>query len=253
LIHSLGGALGALAGTEEGARLAGEMQSTAIGNVRRLVDRLVEGGCDAREPASRPERETAKGREVCLRLLGRVGEVQAVADELLASVRDRMARVCKAVESLRVAFVPALCRIPFKSGRFGDELRAEFDSHFESLRRFRACVDDPHFRLSAAAEVAEEDLHDPVDSDDERRLFREIDLLTEARDRTEEASAAEEGGAHRRVTDTVRRAFRQLDSLQASFHAVNSPSTRAPFLVVGPSGLSAKKSLQLMVDSWVVV
>ena len=57
------------------------------------------------------------------------------------------------MDFMQAAFVPALCRVPFKSNKSGDELLGEFEAAFKSLRESHDLLDNPQLHLSSADEL----------------------------------------------------------------------------------------------------
>ena len=143
-----------------------------MGEVRRLIDALVGKEHDQRDPAHRPRRAVVESLEVAQELVVRLHAARESVDAALEAVDGGVGAVLQTVEYVQSAFIPSLGLVPFKGSKAGPELVAEFEGLFAALRRARAEVEESHhcaaFEDAEAYAVA-------IDSDEEDRLFRELD------------------------------------------------------------------------------
>jgi len=213
LIHSLGGSLGMLAGTDKGKRLLEELKCHSMHEIRALIDSLIEKRYDVKKPIALSDQDILKNREVCSQLVIHVNQVQVKLNDAFASVHENLGTLLDVIEYMHASFIPALGRIPFKANRSGADLLSDFDLLVRNLKGIYASLkeDREHSLMDDA-----ENQNFAIDSDEEERLFRELDLLMESQERAE----AFTGNAHKFMANSVQKTFRIIHDLQNSFQLI---------------------------------
>ena len=219
LIYNMGGVTSALNGSELGTILLNRMLKYSIHDVRKLIDNLMDKEYDLREPIQMSEKEILLKREVCQNLIVHIHQTQETIQNTLHSIDEKVSVVMDAINFIQSTFVPCLSLVPFKGNKTGAELTSDFESLFFLLKDTRSELNESHFRG-----LDEMEGHNvAIDSDEEERLFEELDQLTEAQERME----AFKGNAHKFMANSVQKAFRVLEDLETSFRlASNSAKYR---------------------------
>jgi hypothetical protein len=214
LIYSLGGTLGVLSGNNEGLKLLAEMKKHTMNEVRCLINTLIEKEYDSKTPVARTEQEILIGREVSSNIMLKLSEAQKQINELLAYIHQDLASLIEMTDIMQNSLIPSLSNIPFKAEKSGVNLINDFDSLLKHLKELYAlCTED---RLENPINDADNQ-NFAIDSDEEERLYRELDLLMESQERAE----AFKGNAHKFMANSVQKAFRAISDLQNSFQLVN--------------------------------
>ena len=209
----MGGVLGSLAGTLEGASLMDKLKLHSISDVRILIDRLMEKEYDLQEPIQMSEHEILKHKEVSMDIIIRVHRTQEQVQSTLSSINEKLSAVLEALAFMQSSFIPCLSLVPFKGNKSGVDLINDFESLFTLLKDTRAELKESHVR--GLDEIEGHNV--ALDSDEEDKLFEELDQLMEAQERME----AFMGNAHKFMANSVQRAFRLLEDLENSYKIVS--------------------------------
>ena len=213
LIFNMGGVMGKLAGTQLGQSLLDEMQGHSIHDVRHLIDKLMDKEYDLHEPIQMTDYDVLKHREICTDLVFCIHGTHEKVQSTLSAINEKISVVLEAITFMQSSFLPCLSLVPFKGNKSGSDLINDFESLFLILKDTRSELDESHIRGLDEMEghtVA-------IDSDEEDRLFEELDQLMEAQERME----AFTGNAHKFMANSVQRAFRLLEDLETSFRLVS--------------------------------
>jgi hypothetical protein len=209
----LGGALGALAGTDSGRHLNENMKAHSIDDVRNLVNYLMNQEYDFREPIQLKEYEILQNREICLQIIVRMHKTQDLVHSSLDGINGKIDVVLEAIQFLQNSFIPCISIIPFKSNKTGADLINDFQSLFVLLNDTKSELEESHVRGFDEMEA-----HNvAIDSDEEERLFEELDQLMEAQERME----AFQGNAHKFMANSVQKVFRGIEDLENAFRLVS--------------------------------
>ncbi len=206
--------MGKLAGTDKGKRLMEELKCHPMSEIRALIDSLIEKRYDVKKPIALSDQDILKSREVCSQLVIHVNQVQVKLNDAFASVLENLGTLLDVIDYMHASFIPALGRIPFKANRSGADLLNDFDSLVRNLKEMYAFLkEDRNHSLMDDTE----NQNFAIDSDEEERLFRELDLLMESQERAE----AFTGNAHKFMANSVQKTFRIIHDLQNSFQLVH--------------------------------
>ena len=217
LIQSLGGRFGsgnpAQHASQDSEIRFGQMTGYTMNDVRNVLDRLIQGGQDEREPIALGQQKIFQCREVTMILLKRIYSKREITQSTSLYVDECISDIIALVQFLHQKFVPLLSLIPFNSSKSGSALISEFESIFESFMKAESTVEISH-QHGHFEEGDNQDL--AIDSDEEERLFDELDQLMEAQERAE----AFRGNAHKFMANSMQRAFRMIEELETGFQTV---------------------------------
>ncbi len=181
--------------------------------VRNLVDHLMAKEYDLREPVRQSEQEILQSWEVSLKIVVRLNETKEKVMEGSSAVQRAVTSVMEMLQNISATVIPYLSQVPMKGSKQGVDLIGEFDNVFKALR-------EAHERLEMGHVAVKGDDGDnqmfAIDSDEETRLFEELDQLMDAQERAQ----AFRGNAHKFMANSVQKAFRQISELENAFRLV---------------------------------
>ncbi len=181
--------------------------------VRNLVDHLMAKEYDLREPMRQSEQEILQSWEVSLQIIVRLNETREKVMEGSSAVQHAVTSVLDMMRSISASLIPYLSQVPLKGSKQGIDLISEFDHLFFALT-------EAHERLEMGHVAVKGDDGDnqmfAIDSDEETRLFEELDQLMDAQERAQ----AFRGNAHKFMANSVQKAFRQISLLENAFRLV---------------------------------
>jgi hypothetical protein len=215
LIHSWGGTLGTLNGTAEGEKLFSEMEKHSMLEVRNLVDHLMAKEYDLREPVRQSEQEILQSWEVSLKIIVRLSETREKVMEGSYAVQHAVTSVLEMLRNISATLIPYLSQVPMKGSKQGSDLISEFDSLFQALTEAHERLEMGH--VTVKGDDADNQMF-AIDSDEETRLFEELDQLMDAQERAQ----AFRGNAHKFMANSVQKAFRQISELENAFRLVKA-------------------------------
>jgi uncharacterized membrane protein YheB (UPF0754 family) len=201
LIHGWGGRLGTLAETEEGKRLMSELNEIDINDVRFLIKRLIKGGYDRKIPARPSEQDTLTSLESSLLVVEHLARIRDDVHDFKSSVeqqaiflQDAIIEVCSMLQHVFLAQETAQ-----------SNMSKEFEELFSSLRTNQLDHDDV------------DEMNQAIDSDEEAKLFEELDMLMEAQERADTFR----GNVHQLMAQTFQRVSRRLLELETAYDLVS--------------------------------
>ena len=208
LIHGWGGRLGCLEGSERGTKRMADMESITMKEVRERVDKLLRQGYDVSAPRRATEAENMALLESGMHLIRTLYREDGM-DGPIAMVKEISAQLQDLLEYICDNFVPYLAAVPLKrpSGKQSQNLQREFSSMLSALRNN---VEDD------ADDV--DDMYCAIDSEEEDRLFEELDYLVDAQERAE----AFRGNAYKFMANSIQKAFLKVVDLEVAFRMVRS-------------------------------
>jgi hypothetical protein len=189
------------------------MEKHSMLEVRNLVDHLMAKEYDLREPVRQSEQEILQSWEVSLKIVVRLNETKEKVMEGSSAVQRAVTSVMEMLQNISATVIPYLSQVPMKGSKQGVDLIGEFDNVFKALR-------EAHERLEMGHVAVKGDDGDnqmfAIDSDEETRLFEELDQLMDAQERAQ----AFRGNAHKFMANSVQKAFRQISELENAFRLV---------------------------------
>ena len=178
------------------------LEEHAIDEVRELVDRLIEKGYDQHAPTATGDRELLRSWEASMAIVSAMDEMKGAVDEALQLVRSRAASIRGVFDHFGQTIVPYLCAVPMKGGG-AEELPALLRNLGDSYCRGR----DPD---------DEEDAMFGIDSDEEARLFEELDQLVDVQERMETFRT----DSRRFMANSFQKSFLHILDLEDAFELV---------------------------------
>jgi hypothetical protein len=189
------------------------MQAHSIDDVRNLINYLMNQEYDFREPIQLKEYQILQNREICLQIIIKLHQTQELIHSSLTGIDEKIYNVLEGIQFMQNSLIPCLSLIPFKGNKTGADLINDFQSLFVLLKDTRTELQERHVRGFDEMEA-----HNiAIDSDEEERLFEELDQLMEAQERME----AFKGNAHKFMANSVQKAFRGIEDLENAFRLVS--------------------------------
>ena len=182
-------------------------------DVRNLVDHLMAKEYDLREPVRQSDQEIIQCFETSLQIIVRLIEMKEKVVLGSQGVQLVVTSVVDILRTVRGTLIQHLSKVPMKGSKHGSEFIREFDVLFQSLT-------EAHERLELAHVTIKGDDNEnqmfAIDSDEETRLFEELDQLMDAQERAQ----AFRGHAHKFMANSVQKVFRQISELENAFRLV---------------------------------
>ena len=211
LIHGWGGRLGTLAGTKEGVRLMEELSSININDVRFLIKRLIKGGYDKKIPIRPSEQELILSLETSHSIVKHLATVREDVDAAKKSIQLDTKFVQESILDLCLTLQPI----------FEVFKKAENSLHTEYQTLLRSLHQTSKIDGRSIHEHAHDDDFDnsyqAIDSDEEAKLFEELDALMEAQER----AFFFKGNAHELMAQTFQKVSRRLVELESAYELVS--------------------------------
>ena len=186
-------------GTDIGKERIAQMKSLEITEVHERIEMLLSQGYDKRPPTQRSEEENITCMESSLYLIRTLYHEEKMKSEILM-LREASSRIHNLVLYVDDNFLPYLTSIPLKQ-------RGK-QEHFSAL--LHNCDDDDQIDF--------DDTNCAIDSEDEDRLFDELDHLIDAQERAE----AFRGNAYKFMANSFQRTFLKVVELQDAFALVST-------------------------------
>ena len=209
LIHGWGGRLGTLAGTDEGLRLMQELDQIDINDVRFLIKRLIKGGYDKKIPIRPSEQEILTSLEISFSIVDHLALVREGVHAAKLNLQLETAFVQESILDLCSTLNPIFAI----SKSMDDDLYAEYNGLFRS----GPAISKAMGRHSHNQDFDDfDDLYQAIDSDEEAKLFEELDALMEAQER----AFLFKGNAHELMAQTFQKVTRRLVELETAYDLV---------------------------------
>ena len=176
-------------------------------DVRKLINHLIEKGYDKKIPQRRSEQEVLISYEVAAKLVLIVENVKSQLDEASSLIERKIDILNCLISDFRFKLQPYMNTIslPSKSPRRADSLGLDFDSIFHA---FDSIDTDEMVDISID--------YGQIDSDEEAKLYDELDNLMEAQER----AIAFKGNANKFMANAFQKMFLRIQDLEDSFELV---------------------------------
>lgn len=181
--------------------------------VRTLVDHLMAKEYDLREPVRQSEQQHLQNFETSLQVIIRLNETKEKVVEGSHLVQHILTSVLDMFCAVRETLIPYLSKVPMKGSKQGTDFITEFDALFNALTEAHERLEHGHVTIKG--EDVENQMF-AIDSDEEARLFEELDQLMDAQERAQ----AFRGNAHKFMANSVQKAFRQISEMENAFRLV---------------------------------
>jgi hypothetical protein len=218
LIHGWGGRLGTLKGTPEGNQLLSKMKKISIDDVRMLINHLIGKGYDKRIPARRTEQEVLVSYEVSSELVLLTTNTRICFEEACQFFDGKCEALRGVLETFKLHLRPYLSTTPAKTQLLPESLGPRpvfgFDQLFQILDSDDKTDDDPF-----------EDDYGCIDSDEEAKLYDELDILLDAQER----AFAFKGSTNKFLANAFQKIFLRIQELEHGFDLVRCWSTHTTF------------------------
>jgi hypothetical protein len=173
LIHGWGGVMGAANPPEKRPALLQQLDRCSMNDVRACINRLIERGYDRKKPLGYNEQETLSHFEASARMIELLkSEIQPRLEASRQLIGQTKIVVRSLMQEFRTSLAPFLVAINSKTSQQGVNLDTVFDRLFKTMEQ----------SVMNATHTEEEEL-EGIDSDEEEQLFKELDEMSEARDR----------------------------------------------------------------------
>lgn len=201
MIQGWGGRLGTLQGTEEGARLLAALNDIRVDDVRILIKRLIKEGYDKKIPVRPSEQEILTAFESSLLLLVHLGNIREEIENIRQKVHEQTDFLQSVITEVSSNLQPML--------HVQENTESNFLDGVEDL--FATLHHQPQHETDDL-----DDLNQAIDSDEEAKLFEELDALMEAQERAD----AFKGNVHQLMAQTFQKVSRRVVELEAAYDLV---------------------------------
>jgi hypothetical protein len=202
------------AGTDDGMRLLKDIKNQSMNEIRALIDALIEKKYDTMKPIAASDQHILKSRDVCSELIIHVHLEQSRMNEVFSSIHENLGTVHDVIDYMNASLIPHLVSIPIKANRSGSELQYNLNSLVLTFKGAYGLLKEASDHSLMIDDTENQNF--AIDSDEEERLYRELDLLMESQERAE----AFTGNAHKFMANSVQKTVRIIDDLQNCFQLV---------------------------------
>jgi hypothetical protein len=211
LIHGWGGTMGALNPTEKELNLLKQMERYSMTEVRLSINRLIERGYDKLKPIGFDEQVARTCFEASARVIELVKQQIQPQLETNSQLLKQTRSVIKVlIQEFKSSLAPFLVAINSKTSKRGGDLDRQFEGLFKSIGQ--NSLQNVH---------NDEDAYGDIDSDEESRLYDEVDQMTEANERL----SAFAGPPERFMANSFQKAFLNITQFGAAYDLVCTIST----------------------------
>ena len=213
MLHSWGGRLGTLKGTPEGQKLLFEMERINIDDIRKLINKLISYGYDKTVPQRLTEQRLLTNLEASSQLVSLVETTKSELSYACETIDDASDILHATLGMIRSDLQPYLTPawLPCQVGHdphsdtepLGLSLLVGLDELFEAIDSEKTCTLD-------------DDKVDWIDSDEEARLYDELDELMEAQER----AFAFKGNVTKFMANAFQKCFLRLQEMEDAFKLV---------------------------------
>ena len=179
-----------------------ELSSIDVNEVRFLIKRLIKGGYDKKVPVRPSEQEILTSFESSLLVVEHLAKCGDEIQERKSSIQKETEFVQDAILDMCSSLQP-MFSISTETADITN-LATEFQDLFLSLKTHQQDHDDL------------DELNQAIDSDEEARLFEELDALMEAQERAE----IFKGNVHELMAQSFQKVSRKLVELETAFDLV---------------------------------
>ena len=173
-----------------------------VNDIRMLIKRLIKEGYDKKVPIRPSEQEILTSFESSLLIAQHLGKIREEVDLAKQKVQEEV----EFLQSVIVEVCSLLQPITMPHESLETSLSLEFERLFNSLRAHQPQENDDLDEVNQA-----------IDSDEEAKLFEELDVLMEAQERADTFK----GNVHQLMAQTFQKVSRRLVELEASYDLVS--------------------------------
>ena len=210
LIHGWGGRLGTLKNTPDGKQLMAKMKKISIDDVRMLINHLIGKGYDKKIPERRNEQEILVSNEVSSELVLITENTRLRLEEACVFLDSKCESLRSVLETFKLRLRPYLsttvAKIQGAPESAGVRPVLAFDELFQVLDSDDIIGDDPF-----------EDGCGCIDSDEEAKLYEELDTLLDAQER----AFAFKGNNSKFMANAFQKVFLRIQELEHCFELVS--------------------------------
>ena len=205
LIYGWGGKYGPFYDTDDQASLLQEMINTSMSQVREKINFYLSKGYDKRVPIRTQEQCILEYHEASTKLIASLGNNPSVLDAE-SFIHDAILKLRNIFGFIGDNIVPYLSAVPLEGVKSGFDLKTEFSLLLQMV----------------SDEALYEENHDSdqgycaYDSEEEARLFDELDLLLETQERAEMFR----GNSFKFMANSFQKAFLRISELENAFKKV---------------------------------
>ncbi len=208
LIKGWGGNTGSFGETHAGKVLLEDLESIRLEEVRAKVDQLLTNGYNKRESVWKSEEDLLCHFEVSTVLSVKTSETKIIVDEAANRILQHISGIRNILIGLSSTFTPYLSVLPSKNKKI-KLLPESIKSLLQDMEDCQAISSDNVNHISS---------HFQIDSDEEARLFDEIDIMMDTQERAE----LFKGNTQRFLANSVECIFRRIFDLENAFRLVRS-------------------------------
>ena len=190
-------------GTEEGSRLMATLAEININDVRFLIKRLIKGGYDKKMPVRPSEQEILVAFEGSLQVIEHLAMIRQEIHANKEKVQTETNFLQSTILDISSVLTPLMAIPDIVEGN----LAKDFQDQFLALKSYQQEHDDM------------DEVNQAIDSDEEAKLFEELDALMEAQER----ALAFKGNAHQLMAQAFQKVSKRVVDLETAYDLVAPP------------------------------
>ena len=190
-------------GTEEGSRLMATLAEININDVRFLIKRLIKGGYDKKMPVRPSEQEILVAFESSLQVIEHLAMIHQEIHANKEKVQTETNFLQRTILDIASVLTPLMAIPDIVEGN----LAKDFQDQFLALKSYQQEHDDM------------DEVNQAIDSDEEAKLFEELDALMEAQER----ALAFKGNAHQLMAQAFQKVSKRVVDLETAYDLVAPP------------------------------
>jgi len=207
LLKGWGGNTGSFGETDEALKLLEDLESISLEDVRAKIDQLLANGYNKQSPVWKTEEELICKFEASAVLSVKVCETKVKMDEAADRVLKQIYGIKNVLISVSNSFIPYLSALPSKSKKISN-LSDSISYLLQEVENFKVGNSDNVLDLLSS--------HFAIDSDEEAKLFDEIDIMMDTQERAESFK----GNTQKFLANSVQCTFRRIFDLENAFRLV---------------------------------
>ncbi len=209
LLKGWGGKTGSFGETDEALILLEELESISLEDVRSKIDQLLANGYNKRAHIWKSQEELVCGFEASAILSVKVCETKVKMDEAADRIMQQISGIKNALISVSNTFIPYLSALPSKNKKVS-LLSNSITFLLQEIDKLKVGSNDNVLDLLSS--------HFEIDSDEEAKLFDEIDIMMDTQERAEMFR----GNTQKFLANSVQCTFRRIFDLENAFRLVRS-------------------------------
>ena len=183
------------------------MESISLDDVRAKVNQLLANGYNKRCTVWISEEELLRKFETSAKLSAKISETKVKLDDAADRILSQISSIKNVLIGFSNTFIPYLSALPSKSKRISQL----YDSTSLLIQDLDSCqVGSNENALDHLSSLFQ------IDSDDEAKLFDEIDIMMDTQERAESFK----GNTQRFLANSVECTFRRIFDLENAFRLV---------------------------------